>query len=196
MHFWKAWKASTPKFCKAKEPVKIKCNGGIREASVIADFGRFQAWCDDKVIANNLFLKAVKAKYRVTYDSENGGTFCVHTKHGIIEFREHPNDLHYATMDEIKGVMKNKKNRSLAIIDYEDDGDVVMMVDTICRKYEGYTKQVVERAIAARRLQAMIRSPSQSDFEGMVRANMIHDINLKLSHYQHSHDIFGKNLIM
>ena len=80
-------------------------------------------------------------------------------------------------MDEIKGVVKNKKNRSLTINDYEYDGDVVMIVDTIHRKYEGYTKQEVERAITATYLQTMIRSPSQSTFEGMVCANMIHDNN-------------------
>ena len=99
--------------------------------------------------------KVIKAKYRVIYDSENVGAFSVHTKHGIMEFREHPFGLHYATIDEIKGVMKNKTNRSLAIINYECYGDVVMMVDIICRKYEGYTKQEVERAIAQRHLQAM-----------------------------------------
>ena len=86
--------------------------------------------------------------------------------------------------------MKNNKNRCLTIIDHEYDGDVVMMVDMICRKYEGYTKQEVERAIAARYLQAMIRNPIQSDFEEMVCVN-----NSKLSDYQCSHDIFGKNLI-
>ena len=84
-------------------------------------------------------------------------------------------------MDETKGAVKNKKNRCLAVIDYEYDGDVVMMVDTVHRKYEGYTKQEDERAVAARCLQAMIRCPSQSDFEGMVHVNMIYDINLKLS---------------
>ena len=72
---------------------------------------------------------------------------------------------------------------------------MVMVVDTICKKYEGYPKQEVERAIAARHLQAMIGSPSQSDIEGMVCANMIHDTNLKLSGCQCSHDIIGKNLI-
>ena len=97
-------------------------------------------------------------------------------------------------MDEIKGPVRNKKNRCLTIIDYEYDGNVVMLVDKICRKYEGYTKHEVERAIAARHLQAMIRSPSQSDFEGMVHANMICDTNLKLSNCQHSHDIFEKNM--
>ena len=49
-------------------------------------------------------------------------------------------------MDEIKGVVKNRKNRSFTIVDYEYDGDVVMMVDIICRKYKGYTEQEVERA--------------------------------------------------
>ena len=180
--------------CKAEEPVKIKCNGGIREAGTIANFGRFQVWYDDEAIANILSQKAVKAKYRVTYDSKNEGSFCEHNKNGIIEFKEHPNGLHYATMDEIKGIVKNKENRCLAIIDYEYDDDVAMFVDTICRKY-GYTKQEVERAIAARHLQVMIRSPSQSDFEGMVCVNMMYDTNLKLSDCQCSHDIFGKNLI-
>ena len=70
-----------------------------------------------------------------------------------------------------------------------------MMVDTISRKCKGYNKQQVERAIAARHLQAMIGSPSQSDFEAMVCANMICDTNLKISDCLCPHDIFGENLI-
>ena len=70
-----------------------------------------------------------------------------------------------------------------------------MITDNICRKYEGYIKQEGERGIVARCLQAVIRNPSKHNFKGMVHVNMIHDTNLKLSGYQGSHDIFGKNLI-
>ena len=115
-------------FYKAEEPVKIKCNGGFREVHIIANFGSFHVWYV-------LSLQAVKAKDRVAYDSENGGAFCIHTNHGVIEVKEHPNGLHNAAMDEIKWVVKNKKNRCFTIIHYEYDDDVVTMLDTICRKY-------------------------------------------------------------
>ena len=64
--------------------MNIKCNGGIREAGIIANFGSFQVWYEGKTNVNISSLKAIKAKYRVTYDSENGREFCEHTKHGII----------------------------------------------------------------------------------------------------------------
>ena len=71
-------------FHKAEEPLKIKYNGVEREADIIANFGSFQVWYDDELIVNTLSLQAVKVKYRVTYDSENGRTFCIHTNHGVM----------------------------------------------------------------------------------------------------------------
>ena len=51
--------------------VKIKCNGGIREAGIIANFGSFKVWYDDKGIAIILFLKTVKAKNSITYEEHS-----------------------------------------------------------------------------------------------------------------------------
>ena len=150
---------------------------------------------DDEAIACILLQKAVKAKYWVSYGSENGRSFCIHIDNGVIEFKEHPNNLHYATFDENKGVIKKKKKRCFNNIEYENDGDVVMMLDTIHRQYEGCTKQEIKRAIFARCLQAIMMSPSQSDFMGMIHVNMLHDTNLKLSDCQCSHDIFWKKMI-
>ena len=50
------------------------------------------------------------------------------------EFKEHPHSLCCATIDKIKEVMKNEKNRCFTIIGYEHDDNVLMMVDTICKK--------------------------------------------------------------
>ena len=96
-----------------------------------------------KVITNILSLNAVKAKYRVTYDSENGRAFWINVDNGVIEFKEHPNSLHYATMDKIKGVVKNEKIRCFTIIDFQYDSDFLMMIDKALRKH-GYTKQEIE----------------------------------------------------
>ena len=86
--------------------VKIKSNGGIRKASVMANFGSFPVWYDKGGTANILSLKAVKDKFRVTYSSKNEGVFCVHTLHGIVEFHPHTNGLQYTIIDAIKKQMK------------------------------------------------------------------------------------------
>ena len=76
----------------------------IRKALAMTTFGSFPVGYDEGAIANILSLMAVTDKYRITYDSENGGMFCVHTRHGIVELHPHPNVLHHATIDAIKEV--------------------------------------------------------------------------------------------
>ena len=68
------------------------------------------------------------------------------------------------------------------------------MVETVCRMVEGHTKQEVKRAVAACHLQAMLGSPSQSDFEGMACSNMIVDTNLNVEDCKRTSNSFGKKL--
>ena len=55
-------------------------------------------------------------------------------------------------------------------LEHKYNEELALMVDTIYRMYEGYMKQDID----------IIRSPSQSDCEGMVCSNMIMDTDLKL----------------
>ena len=45
---------------------------------------------DERSITNNMLLKNVKEKFRVTYDSNRDGTFTVHKSNGVnIKFGMH-----------------------------------------------------------------------------------------------------------
>ena len=48
-----------------------------------------------------------------------------------------------------------------------------ILVQTVRRNYEGFTKKDIKDAKAARKLQGMIGSPSEKYHEGMVSSNMI-----------------------
>ena len=47
------------------------------------------------------------------------------------------------------------------------------MVQMVRSNYEGFTKEDIKAAKAARQLQVMIGSPSEKDYGGMVSSNMI-----------------------
>ena len=46
--------------------------------------------------------------------------------------------------------------------------DGTLLVQTVQENFKGYTKREILRAKEARRAQAMIRSPSEKDYKGMV----------------------------
>ena len=117
----------------------------MRKTSIMPDFSFFLLW-HEGAIANILSLKAVKENYRVTYDSENGGLFHVHTNKVIIEFYFNPNGLHYTTINAIKAPM-NKYNRCVTKLKQKYDGEVIFMVDTICREYEGKQNKTLSRLL-------------------------------------------------
>ena len=48
-----------------------------------------------------------------------------------------------------------------------------ILVQTVRRNYEGFTKNDIKDAKAACQLQGIIGSPSEKDYGGMVRINMI-----------------------
>lgn len=73
--------------CQADHEMVIWCNAGSRRTKMIADLpGYGTVWYDPNAIANILSLKQVKAKYRVKYDSNNGGQFTVEKPDGTMFF--------------------------------------------------------------------------------------------------------------
>ena len=48
-----------------------------------------------------------------------------------------------------------------------------ILVQTVRRNYEGFTKKNIKTAKSARKLQGMIGSPSEKGYGGMVSSNMI-----------------------
>ena len=57
------------------------------------------------------------------------------------------------------------------------------LVHTVISNYEGFTKKDIKAAKAARKLQGMIGSPSETDYGGMVSVNMIKTAQLSQPMY-------------
>ena len=55
-----------------------------------------EVWFDEQSITNILFPNNIKRKFRVTYDSNNGGVFTLNKSNGqIVHFTMHKDVLHY-----------------------------------------------------------------------------------------------------
>ena len=115
----------------------------------------------------------IKSMFRVTYDSEErGGVFTVHTGKGKAEFIHHPKSLNYLDLDkcDVSELLINEENN------------------------EGHTKYEVLKAEEAWRLQNLMRSPSQRDFEGMVHHNLIKNCLVDQNDVTNVCKIFGPEL--
>ena len=71
-------------------------------------------------------------------------------------------------------MLANDKVIAKTFIDLTRSNENVAMVlvKTVCKSYEGYTKKEILQAKEARRGQGMIGSQSKSDYKAMVSSNM------------------------
>ncbi len=67
-------------------------------------------------------------------------------------------------------------------------------VQTVRENYEGYTKHEILKAKEARRAQGLIENPSESNFKGMVRGNMIQNCLITSDDITNVRTIFGPDL--
>eukprot|EP00804_Cyclotella_cryptica_P016583 CCRYP_020529-RA/>CCRYP_020529-RA protein AED:0.43 eAED:0.44 QI:0/0/0/1/0/0/2/0/156 len=143
---------------EAARPTTIHCNAGSTVCNKVGtfsseEFGDIPVKYHPKGICNMLSLKTMKSLFPITYTSTPGdqevATFKVETRKGTIEFKPCSKGLHYFDMSQLS----------------ERD---TMHVQTVQQNYKGYTKEQVEWAIKARKLQAMMGSPAKADFEAML----------------------------
>jgi hypothetical protein len=72
--------------------------------------------------------------------------------------------------------------------------DAVVMIQTVCQGYEGFTKRKVKDATAARKAQAMTGHPTNAQFLKMVRNNSIKNCPVKPDHITNANSIFGPSI--
>ena len=190
--------SSTDMFCNsehvtnirtAKSATYIRCNAGVKKITLEADFKFFDAKItvkfDPNGICNIISFKTMKKLYPIRYSShpEDKGeaNFEVHTKQGVAKFKPCEKGLHYLNICELK-------------TKHDETVMALAEVTTIRKNYEGFTKREVEQAIQARKLQAMLGSPSQTDYEGMVRGKLIDHCPISITDIKNAHRIFGPDL--
>ncbi len=78
--------------------------------------------------------------------------------------------------------------------DDDPQPDEHLHVNTVCANYECFTKQQVENAERTCRLMGMVATPSECNFQGMVRHNLLKDCTVSNEDVHNPHPIFGPDL--
>ena len=125
----------------------------------------------------------------------------------MIEFLPSECGLHYLDMKEQGEAIQHMLVTTEAIEDESKNEDEpeheeyesikendYMMVNTVRENFEGYTKHDVKKAQEARRLQGMTGSPTDWEFAGMVRENLIANCPVTVHDVHNANRIFGPNL--
>ena len=133
-------------------PLTLHTNAGKSETNLRGDLGGTPFWLDKKGIANVVSLRTLEKRFKVPYDStKNGGAFVCDTPEGTVVFERCP----------ITG---------FPYVDLGKHGwkAAAMMVQTVRKNFKGYTREEVERAILARKMQARGGHPSEGTFKREV----------------------------
>jgi Zinc knuckle len=158
---------------QVKGQVSVKGNGGTLTTNLKADVkGYGEVWFSEDAITNILSMANVTKKFRVTYDSQQDGSFVVHTPKGKILFTKHPDGLHYF----------DPRARHSSFLQTVDENET------------GYSKRQLDRAKEARSLYAKVGHPSIGDFKAMIKHNMIMNCPITIDDVVRAEKVYGKNI--
>jgi hypothetical protein len=125
--------------------------------------------------------------------------FKVHTKDGVVEFKPSERGLHYVDVS-VEGDVVQHMLVTADISEEECDKEAesvtkeCMMVNTVQGNLEGYTRNEIEKAKEARRLQGMIGNPTEKELAGMVREKLIANCPVTVLDVHNAKRIFGPDL--
>jgi hypothetical protein len=157
--------------------VTIDCNAGSTYSTLEGEFGNVTVKHNPHSIANVLSLYKAKQHHQVTYDSKDQGrVFHVHTDEEIVEFKPSAWGLHYHNVSDPESNIK------------------IMLMNTARGNFEGYMRQKVERAREAQRIQGMIANPTEREFAGMVREQLLTNCPVTVREVDNANQIFGPDL--
>ncbi len=178
---------------KGEKPIIVHCNAGLTKTDLIRELGRMTVHHNPRSIANVLSLKSVAARHCMTHNREDcGGVFQIHTPNGVVEFKQSKHGLHYLDMlaehgDSVQHMLvtatgdyedEDSKDEEEGNEDEEEgnedeESNDLVMVNTVRKNFERFTKHEIKMAQEARRLQGMIGNPTHREFTGMVREKHI-----------------------
>ena len=67
------------------------------------------------------------------------------------------------------------------------------MLETFCKGFVGYTKKQFEKALEARRLQAVLAHPTDMEMNDLIIKGSIKNCNVQVQDVTNAHTIFGKD---
>jgi hypothetical protein len=177
---------------RVDQGVKINCNLGAMRTNEVGDFVGHQfnspnAWYIPKGIVNIFSMNELEKRYHITYDSWQG-YYVVHTNNGEVRFYKDENGLPYINREDLP------EDTAALLVQAGSKEVAKVLVQTVQQNYEGYTKRKVLEAKEARRAIGMIGNPSEEDFKGMVRGNMIKNCPVTPDAITNARAIFDPNL--
>ena len=136
----------------------VYCNAGVRTTNGVADFDNYgEVWYDPGGRANILSLSKVKNRYRVYYNSADGGAFVMVVRDGKeIPFQDSSNGLYVYDTPSLQDTSQRG----------------VVLVNMVAENASMYTPADYSRAQKARRLQVVIGRPSLKDYLHIVNNNL------------------------
>jgi hypothetical protein len=147
--------------------VKINCNLGALRTNKVGDYGSMIVWFIPQRIANIFSMNKLEKKYRITYGNWQDYNV-VHTAQEEVRYYKDKTGLPFIDLG------KTSEDASAMLVQTGLEDAVNAFVQTVHQNYKGYTKKVILQAKDARQAMWMIENPSEQDFKGMVRGNMIH----------------------
>lgn len=170
---------------RAETPVLVHSNGGTNRLELKGRFGSVEdVWFDPKSLANILSLGKLTKTHRITFDSQEGNQFVVHSndERGTdLVFNMSPEGLYYLDLDLHKG------QKVFAQVGQEH----ATHVTTVAENMMGFTKREIKRAKLARDALKMLGFPSTADFKAMVRTGWIRNCPITEQDISNAHTIFG-----
>jgi hypothetical protein len=142
-----------------------------------------KVWLNEGGVASVVPLKLLEQIYPVSYHSAKGmnaGHFVIHSREGDIVCRNNSRGMPYLNLEELEA--------EVALCLIQDT------IDTVRTNFEGYTKREIEEAKQAREAQGMLGHPTDREFLGMVRSQMITNCNVTPTAIKNANHIFGPDL--
>ncbi len=123
-----------------------------------------------------------------------------------MELKPSKHDLHYLNMAEhgdsvqhmlvtATGDHKDEDSEDKEEQNEDEERNNLVMVNTVRKNFEGFTKHEIKMAQEARRLQGMIGNPADREFTGKVHEKLIANCPVTLQDVQNANQIFGPDLL-
>ena len=156
--------------------LKGHCNVGVTTCKEQGYYGVFNIWLNHNSIANLLSIPQLEQDgYIIGYNTKRN--WVVTTSQG----------------KEIVFKRDSGLCNRMPYIDLREHQEGVIMLETVRKNFEGYTKKQVKKAILAREAQAMVSYPLDDKFKQMVSHENLRSCNVKVEDITNARTFFGQN---
>ena len=119
----------------------------------------------------------------------------VHTPRGTVKFYKEEQGLPYIDLDESsQEVVTMLVQLGQRVNTGRTKEEHTMLVETVRKIFEGYTKNKILKAKQARRAQAMMGNPSKKDYKRVVSNHLISNCPISIHDIENSRAIYSPAL--